>query len=134
MAPKISVCIPTYEYAHYIPFAIESILSQRFADFELIIVDDCSRDNTGEVVRRFQYDKRVLFERNERNLGLVANWNKCLAVAKGEYMKFVFADDMLASNEALGRMRFSLSNKIQAAPATYVTTFSKYLTGLCISS
>lgn len=104
MAPKISVCIPTYNYAHYLPFAIESILSQEFTDFELIIVDDCSRDNTEEVVSRFQYDKRVSFEKNERNLGLVANWNKCLSKAEGEYIKFVFADDALASDQALGRM------------------------------
>ena len=104
MAPKISVCIPTYNYAHYISFAVESVLNQQFTDFELIIVDDCSKDNTEEVVSRFLYDKRVSFEKNERNLGLVGNWNKCLSKARGEYIKFVFADDMLASDEALGRM------------------------------
>ena len=104
MAPKISVCIPTYNYGHYISFAVESVLNQHFTDFELIIVDDCSEDNTEEVVSRFLYDKRVLFEKNERNLGLVGNWNKCLSKARGEYIKFVFADDMLASDKALGRM------------------------------
>lgn len=104
MVPKISVCIPTYNYAHYISVAIESILNQRFTDFELIIVDDCSKDSTEEVVGRFLHDKRFLFEQNESNLGLVGNWNKCLSKARGEYIKFVFADDMLASDEALGRM------------------------------
>ncbi|MGO9311403.1 MAG: glycosyltransferase family 2 protein [Syntrophobacteraceae bacterium] len=104
MAPKISVCIPTYNYGHYISSAVESVLNQHFTDFELIIVDDCSKDNTEEVVSRFLYDKRVLFEKNERNLGLVGNWNKCLSKARGEYIKFVFADDMLASDKALGRM------------------------------
>jgi len=104
MAPKISVCIPTFNYGHYISFAVESVLNQHFTDFELIIVDDCSEDNTEEVVSRFLYDKRVLFEKNERNLGLVGNWNKCLSKARGEYIKFVFADDMLASDKALGRM------------------------------
>jgi len=104
MAPKISVCIPTYNYAHYLPLAIESILNQQFTDFELIIVDDCSQDNTEEVVGRFEYDNRLSFERNEQNLGLVANWNKCLSKARGEYIKFVFADDMLASDQALSMM------------------------------
>jgi len=103
-APKVSVCLPTYNYAHYISHAVESVLSQRFTDFELIIVDDCSVDNTEEVVSRYRCDKRVSFEKNERNLGLVANWNKCLSKAKGEYIKFIFADDMLASDDALGRM------------------------------
>jgi glycosyltransferase involved in cell wall biosynthesis len=104
MAPKISVCIPTFNYGHYISSAVESVLNQQFTDFELIIVDDCSEDNTEEVVSRFLYDKRVLFEKNERNLGLVGNWNKCLSKSRGEYIKFVFADDMLASDKALGRM------------------------------
>lgn len=104
MAPKISVCIPTYNYARYISFTIESILNQRFTDFELIVLDDCSKDNTEEVVSRFLHDKRVSFERNEKNLGLAGNWNKCLSKAKGEYIKFVFADDVLASDEALGLM------------------------------
>ncbi|HIJ77231.1 MAG TPA: glycosyltransferase family 2 protein, partial [Deltaproteobacteria bacterium] len=104
MAPKISVCIPTYNYAHYIAPAIESVLNQRLTDFELIILDDCSKDNTEEAVSRFLNDKRVLFEKNERNLGLVANWNKCISMARGEYIKFVFADDMLASQEVLGLM------------------------------
>jgi glycosyltransferase involved in cell wall biosynthesis len=119
MAPKISVCIPTYNYAHYISFAVESILSQQFTDFELLIVDDCSKDNTEEVVSRFLYDKRVLFEKNERNLGLVGNWNKCLSKARGEYIKFVFADDMLASDKALGRMACILDS---APPVSLVAS------------
>ena len=51
--PKVSVCIPTYNYADYLPLAIESVLNQGFTDFELIIRDDCSTDNTAEVVERY---------------------------------------------------------------------------------
>jgi len=133
MAPKISVCIPTYNYAHYIPYAIQSILSQQFTDFELIIVDDCSRDNTEEVVGRFEHDKRVSFEKNERNLGLVANWNKCLSKAKGEYIKFVFADDLLASDQALGRMASILDSDPTVslvASARYLIDSESRVTGL----
>jgi len=123
MAPKISVCIPTYNYAHYISFAVESILSQKFTDFELLIVDDCSRDNTEEVVSRFLYDKRVSFEKNERNIGLVGNWNKCLSKARGEYIKFVFADDMLASDKALSRM----VRILDSAPSVSLVASARYL-------
>lgn len=123
MLPKISVCIPTYNYGHYISFAVESILSQQFTDFELIIVDDCSKDDTEEVVSRFLPDKRVSFEKNERNLGMVANWNKCISRAKGEYIKFVFADDMLASGEALGRMAAVLDS----APSVSLVASARYL-------
>ncbi len=102
--PKVSVCIPTYNHADYLPFAIESVLSQSFTDFELIILDDCSKDNTVEVVERYLSDQRLIFETNECNLGQTDNCNCCLSKARGEYIKFIHADDMLASSECLGRM------------------------------
>ena len=102
--PKVSVCIPAFDYAHYLPLAIESVLNQNFTDFELIIQDDCSHNNTAKVVGRYLSDERLIFEVNERNLGLACNWNRCLARATGEYIKFIHADDMLASPECLGRM------------------------------
>lgn len=104
MAPRISVCIPTYNYANFIPYAIESVLNQSFADFEVIIQDDCSNDNTEEVVAGFLSDRRVKFDRNARNLGLAANWNVCLRKSQGQYIKYVFADDFLASKDALSEM------------------------------
>ena len=101
---KVSVCIPTYNYADYLPFAIESVLHQSFTDFELIIQDDCSSDNTAEVVERYLSDRRLIFETNERNLGLAGNWNLCLSKARGQYIKFIFADDLLASPDCLAKM------------------------------
>lgn len=103
-SPKISICIPTYNYAEYVTFAIDSVLDQTFNDFEIIIQDDHSSDNTCEVVQRYLGDERISLEINEYNLGLAGNWNRCLSKAKGEYIKFVFADDMLASPDALGTM------------------------------
>lgn len=103
MHPRVSVCIPTYNYANYISSAIESVLGQDFGDFELIIQDDCSADNTEEVVGRFS-DPRIRFGRNKQNLGLAGNWNHCLTMARGRYIKYVFADDLLASNHALSQM------------------------------
>lgn len=110
VSPKVSVCIPTYNYADYLPMAIESVLGQNFRDFELIIQDDCSNDATVETVQRYLTDERVVFEVNEKNLGLAGNWNRCLAKARGEYIKFVFADDLLASPDALGRMVSALDS------------------------
>ena len=104
-APRVSVCMPTYNYARYLPEAIESVLAQDFTDFELLIIDDCSSDDTGEVVRRYcAADPRVVFSVNQRNLGMVDNWNLCLDRARGEYVKFLFGDDSLAGRDALGRM------------------------------
>ena len=103
--PKVSVCITTYNYARFLPEAIESILNQDFADFELLIIDDCSKDNTAEVVQKYAAkDARIRFSVNSPNVGMVNNWNLCLRQARGEFIKFVFGDDLLASRDALGKM------------------------------
>ena len=103
--PKVSVCIPTYNYARFLPEAIESILNQSFADFELLIIDDCSTDDTAAVVQGYAArDARIRFSVNSPNLGMVNNWNLCLRQARGEFVKFVFGDDLLTSREALRKM------------------------------
>jgi glycosyltransferase involved in cell wall biosynthesis len=103
--PAVSVLIPTFNYGRFLPEAIESVLAQDFQDFELLIVDDCSTDNTSEVVRPFcARDPRVHFTFNASNLGMVSNWNQCLAKARGEYIKFLFGDDKLIHRQALSKL------------------------------
>lgn len=92
--PKVSVCIPTYRGGGTIGAAIESVLAQSLADFELIVIDDGSPDDTGAIVDRF-VDPRLVYLRNERNLGPQGNWNRCLEVAQGEYFKLLPHDDLL---------------------------------------
>lgn len=105
------MCIPTYNYGTYIGQAIESVLMQNFSDFELLIIDDCSKDQTAQVVESYsKQDSRIRFMVNETNLGMVENWNSCLTLAHGEYIKFVFGDDLLASPDTLGRMVAILDN------------------------
>jgi glycosyltransferase involved in cell wall biosynthesis len=103
--PKVSVLIPTYNYARFLPEAIESVLTQDFKDFELLIVDDGSADDTAAVVQPFcERDARVRFSVNAANLGMVNNWNHCLAQARGKYVKFLFGDDRLCQPQALTRL------------------------------
>ncbi len=103
--PKVSVCIDVYNYADYLPQAIESALAQTLQDFELIIVDDCSTDDSFAVAQRYaERDRRIRVKRNPSNLGMVKNRNACLSMAQGDYVKFVHADDFLSSGEALSRM------------------------------
>ncbi len=89
--PKVTVCLPTYNKACYLPAAVESVLAQEFRDYELLIVNDASPDQTDEIVRGFE-DSRLRYVRNPQNLGLVENWNRCLNLAQGEYA-IVFHDD-----------------------------------------
>jgi glycosyltransferase involved in cell wall biosynthesis len=93
---KVSVCIPTYNYGHFIGEAIESVLRQTFQDFEIIITDNASTDNTEAIVSKLsETDPRIRYERNPSNLGMVANWNRCLSLATGDYVKILCADDLL---------------------------------------
>lgn len=103
--PKISVCIPTYNYDRYISQTIESVLCQSFTDFELLVADDCSNDSTDEIIRRYaRQDSRIRYIRHQTNLGMVENWNYCLRQAKGKYIKFMFGDDFFVSDQALEKM------------------------------
>lgn len=90
--PKVTVCMPSYNHAHYIGKSIESVLSQTFDDWELVISDNCSSDNTAGVVRKFT-DMRIRFYRNDANLGPVRNWNRCVSLARGEYVAILESDD-----------------------------------------
>lgn len=101
--PKISVCIDVYNYADFLPDAVNSVLKQDFTDFELVIVDDRSTDSSFEVAQSFA-DARVIVRQNPENLGMVKNRNAGLRLARGEYVKILHADDYLAAPDALGKM------------------------------
>ena len=93
---EVSICIPAYNNAQHIGETIESVLAQTFTDFELVIVDDNSKDNTVEVVQEYmKKDSRVVLYQNEKNLGMSGNWNRCVEMTKGEFVKLICADDIL---------------------------------------
>jgi len=104
MNPIISVCIPTYNGAKYFRECLDSILAQTLTEFELLIVDDHSSDDTLKIAQEYaDRDARIRVTRNDRNLGLVGNWNRCVELAQGEWIKFVFQDDLIAP-ECLEKM------------------------------
>lgn len=96
MSTLVSVCIPAYNNEEYIGRTIESVFDQSYQKWELIIVDDCSTDRTVEIVNGYQeQDSRVHLFQNESNLGMAGNWNRCVELASGDYIKFICADDIL---------------------------------------
>jgi glycosyltransferase involved in cell wall biosynthesis len=121
MTPRVSVCIPTYDYARYLPAAVDSVLAQDYEDYELIVVDNASRDETPAVLAR--YGDRIRAHRNERNLGLFGNFGRCLELARGELVKFLAADDWLHPGflrEAVALMDRHPSAAIVSGPGFYV--------------
>ena len=95
--PKVSICIPNYNYGRFIGDAIQSALDQTYKNFELIIVDNCSTDNSEEVIKSFS-DPRIRFYKNDGNIGGIRNWNRCLSLARGEYITLLHADDKITPN------------------------------------
>lgn len=121
---KISVCIPTYNYGRYLSDVVESVLSQTYTDFELVIVDNSSDDDTKSIVSTFlTRDKRVKYVCNQTNIGMVGNWNKCLELAKGEYIKLLCADDTLEPNCLEKQVGI-----LEQYPAAVLTSCSRLLT------
>ncbi|MGH7453301.1 MAG: glycosyltransferase family 2 protein, partial [bacterium] len=94
--PKISVCIPAFNCGRYLRQAIDSVLRQSRQDFEIIVYDDASTDDTPQVIAAVQ-DTHVRYFRNPRNLGVAATRNNCLAVARGKYIAWLDADDLYYS-------------------------------------
>ena len=90
----VSVCVPTYNGAAFIEETLRSIVNQSYQDFELLIVDDGSTDNTLEIVQSFS-DPRIQLHRNPERLGIPGNWNRCLSLARGEYVCVFHQDDVM---------------------------------------
>lgn len=100
--PMVSFIVPCYKLGHLLPECVNSILAQTYRDFEILIMDDCSPDNTPEVARSFA-DPRVIHVRNEPNLGHLRNYNKGIRMARGKYIWLISADDCLRRDYALER-------------------------------
>jgi len=92
--PFFTIAIPAFNRLNYLKEAINSVLNQSFRDFELIIIDDCSIENIWDYLLTIK-DERVKIFRNQKNLGLVPNWRRCIEEASGKWFKFLMADDVM---------------------------------------
>ena len=94
MAGLVSIIMPSYNTAEYIAESIQSVLSQSYTDWELIVVDDCSTDNTDEVVDKFLLDERIRYLKNDVNSGAAVSRNRALREARGKWIAFLDSDDL----------------------------------------
>lgn len=108
--PLVSIIIPCYNYGHLLNDAIKSVLNQTHSNWECIIVDDGSSDNTGEVVRRFSSnDPRIIYI-FQSNKGLAGARNTALKAAKGQFVQFLDADDILPADKISVQLKFLIDN------------------------
>jgi hypothetical protein len=101
--PTVSVVVPCYRYGHYLPGAVASVLDQDDVDADVLIIDDCSPDDSGDVADAIAAaDDRVRVIRHEQNMGHIATYNEGLGLVQGEYTVLLSADDLLTPG-SLGR-------------------------------
>jgi glycosyltransferase involved in cell wall biosynthesis len=93
VTPKVSICLPTFNRAGPLRHTLEALLGQTYPDFELVVCDDASTDDTADVVRSFG-DRRIRYARNPANLGLYPNWHCGLELAQGELIAIYHDHDM----------------------------------------
>ena len=130
--PIVSVIMPTYNSSKYIETAIHSVLIQD-VPFELIIIDDCSTDNTPELLAKYSSNSNIIYVKNDTNFGAAASRNRGVELAKGKYVAFLDADDYWLPHK-LSRQLDSLEAKqrVLCSTARELMTPDGELTGKVI--
>jgi glycosyltransferase involved in cell wall biosynthesis len=131
-SPIVSVLMPAYNSEKYIADAIDSILNQTFQDFELIVIDDCSKDKTWHIIQKYaQKDKRVVAIKNTKNLGISDNRNKAISISKGKYLAPLDNDDWSYPDRFAKQVEFLDNNPdigiVGGSVEVYNETFTKLL-------
>lgn len=120
--PLVSVIMPVYNGEKYLREAIDSILNQTFKDFELLLINDASTDNSEEIINSYN-DSRIIYIKNEQNLGLIKTLNKGLDLAKGEFIARMDADDISSPERFAKQIALFESNPEIGVCGTWFTLF-----------
>ena len=118
-----SVIVPVYKVEKYLPKCIESVLNQTFSDFELIVINDCSTDGTGDILNKFaELDSRVKVYTNETNLRLPSSLNKAISFSQGKYIARMDADDICLPERLEKQYNFMENNpKVALSSCRFMT-------------
>lgn len=119
MDELVSIIMPSYNTGKYIKESIDSVLAQTYSNWELLIVDDCSTDDTDNVVSPFLIDSRIKYLKNEQNSGAAVSRNKALREAKGKWIAFLDSDDLWDSSKLTKQIHFMEKN-------SYHFSYTKY--------
>ena len=102
--------MPSYNTGRFIKESIESVLAQTYSNWELIIVDDCSPDNTDDIVAPYLTDDRICYIKNEKNSGAAVSRNRALREAKGKWVAFLDSDDLWHPDKLEKQIAFMVEN------------------------
>lgn len=115
----VSIIMPSWNTAKFIGESIQCVVEQTYTNWELLIVDDCSTDNTDEVVKPFLIDKRIKYFKNEKNSGAALTRNRAMREAQGEWIAFLDSDDLWMPEKLEKQISFMKKNR-------YVLSFTEY--------
>lgn len=109
---QLSVIIPCYNCEKYIQETVNSVLKQKYTDFEIILIDDCSTDNTLSIIKEYQKkDARIRVFFNEKNIGVALTRNKGVEVANADYIAFLDSDDVWYEEKLEIQMQYMLTHE-----------------------
>lgn len=120
MNDLVSIIMPSYNTGRFIKETIESVLAQSYPTWELIIVDDCSTDDTDDVVRQYLADKRIRYIKNDTNSGAAVSRNRALREAKGKWIAFLDSDDLWEADKLQKQIIFMKDNGYHFSYTNYV--------------
>lgn len=120
MNELVSIIMPSFNTGKYIDKSIESVLAQTYKNWELIIVDDFSTDNTDEVVEKYINDKRIRYLKNDNNSGAAVSRNRALMEAKGKWIAFLDSDDLWMPDKLMLQIKFMKKNNYHFSYTNYI--------------
>lgn len=120
MDELVSIIMPSYNTGRFIKETIESVLAQSYSNWELIIVDDCSTDDTDEVVASFLADERICYIKNDANSGAAVSRNHALREAKGKWIAFLDSDDLWEPEKLKKQIAFMEKNDYHFSYTNYI--------------
>ena len=120
MSNLVSIIMPSYNTGRFIKETIESVLAQSYSDWELMIVDDCSTDNTDDVVGQYLADARIRYIKNEAHSGVAVSRNRALREAKGKWIAFLDSDDLWEPEKLEKQLAFMQDNNCRFSYTNYV--------------
>ena len=108
---KVTILLPAYNAALYLRDSLDSIMRQAFKDFDVLLIDDGSMDDTSKIAIEYSnIDRRIKYYKNEKNIGLIKTLNKGLSLAKGEYIVRMDADDIMFDDRLYNQVKYMDSN------------------------
>lgn len=120
MSGQVSIIMPSYNTGRFISKTIESVLAQSYSNWELIIVDDCSTDDTDEVVNQYLSDTRIRYLKNAKNSGAAVSRNRALREAKGKWIAFLDSDDLWMPKKLEKQILFMEKNGYHFSYTNYI--------------